>query len=469
MLTLDSIIENIDIDYFKFNLNFHKYILKRLKDSNFPITKEFEEKINKRIKLLSFINGTCPDILKFFINDDYTNYQEDFTNEDLINLINIFSSDNEPVKLSVNLIVFNEERCIERCLNAVSNFADEILVLDTGSTDNTVKIIKEKFPQVKLFHDKWRKDFAYSRNILINKSTNDWILSIDADETAIGEFYLIKDLISLFTNFKANKEHPLVFSPTIDSLGQKVNTTKRIFNKQHEMKFDGKIHEEIVSKNESEINYIMLNLTLDHDGYHPDIFKEKNKAERNTEILEKMIKLEPNKIRWYYFLGREKNILGHDVDECIKILKSGLKLKHTQNSIENFYYNILTLLAKISVSHKKYDLLKEVIELMEYEIPNSLDAFYFKLILENDSVMSDKFLQINSMVKSVGDITTRVNTIDETFSHVLHTLGLIYLSFRDYTRAFYYFNQIQLPKNIEAIKNILIPLKDQIDNFLQNK
>lgn len=468
MLTLNSILENIDIDYFKFNLNFHKYILNKLKEDNFEMTKEFEDKLNRRIKLLSFINGTCPDILKFFINDDYTNYQDDFTNEDLVNLINMFS-DEEPIKLSVNLIVFNEERCIERCLNALSNFADEILILDTGSTDNTVKIIEEKFPEVKIFHDKWRKDFAYSRNILIDKSSNDWILSIDADETPTGEFYLIKDLISLFKNFKANKEHPLVFSPTIDSLGQKINTTKRIFNKQHDMKFDGKIHEEIVSKNEKEINYIMLNLTLTHDGYHPDVFKGKNKAERNTEILEKMIKLEPNKIRWYYFLGREKNILGHDVDECIKILKSGLKLKHTQNSIENFYYNILTLLAKIAVSHKKYDLLKEVIELMEYEIPNSLDAFYFKLILENDSVMSDKFLQINTMVKSVGDIANRVNTIDGTYSHVLHTLGLIYLSFRDYTRAFYYFNQIQSPKNIEAIKNILLPLKEQIDSFLQNK
>src|SRR5699024_2782340 len=106
-----------------------------------------------------------------------------------VNLINMFS-DEEPIKLSVNLIVFNEERCIERCLNALSNFADEILILDTGSTDNTVKIIEEKFPEVKIFHDKWRKDFAYSRNILIDKSSNDWILSIDADETPTGEFYL---------------------------------------------------------------------------------------------------------------------------------------------------------------------------------------------------------------------------------------------------------------------------------------
>lgn len=468
MLTLNPIIENIDIDYFKYNLNFHRYILGKLREDNYKMTKEFEDKLTRRIQLLSFINGTCPDILKYFINEDFTNYQEDFTNEDLVNLVEIFSDD-EPVKLTVNLIVFNEERCIERCLNALSNFADEILVLDTGSTDNTVKIIEEKFPQVKIFHDKWRKDFAYSRNILINKSSNDWIFSIDADETPMDEFHLIKDLISLFKNFKADKDHPLVFSPTINSDGQRINTTKRIFNKTHEMKFDGKIHEEIISSNEKEINYIMLSLTLDHDGYRPDIFKEKNKAERNTEILEKMIKLEPNKIRWYYFLGREKNILGHDIDECIKILKSGLKLKHTQNSIENFYYNILTLLAKIAVTNKKYDLLKEVIELMEYEMPNSLDAFYFRLIYENDSVMSDKFLQMNNMVNSVGDISNKVNTIDETYSHILHTLGLIYLSFRDYTRAFYYFNQIQSPKNIDAVKNILIPLKEQIENFINTK
>ncbi len=468
MIIIDSIINSIDTDYFKFNLNFHKYVLHKLKTDNFPIDEKFENKLTKRIKLLSTINGTCPSILKFFINDDYINYKDDLTNENLIELINIFSDDT-PIKLSVNLIVFNEERCIERSLNAVSTFADEILVLDTGSTDNTVKIIEEKFPNVKLYRDKWRKDFAYSRNLLIDKSINDWILSIDADETPTDEFYLIKDVISIFNNFNSNEKHPLVFSPTIDSLGQKINTTKRIFNKKHEMKFDGKIHEEIVSKNESEINYIMLNLTLLHDGYHPEIFKNKNKAERNTEILEKMIKLEPNKIRWYYFLGREKNILGHDIDECIKILKSGLKLKHTQNSIENFYYNILTLLAKIAVSHKKYDLLKEVIDLMEYEIPNSLDSFYFQLILENDSVMSDKFDQINSMVKSIGDITNKVNTIDGSYSHVLHTLGIIYLSFRDYTRAFYYFNQITSPKNIEAIKSILLPLRAQIDDFLKNK
>ena len=107
MLTLSSVTESIDIDYFKFNLNFHKYIEDKLKKDKFETTKEFKKNLKRRIQLLSFINGTCPDLLKFFINDDYTNYEEDFTNDDLVNLVNKFSDD-KPIKLSVNLIVFNE-------------------------------------------------------------------------------------------------------------------------------------------------------------------------------------------------------------------------------------------------------------------------------------------------------------------------------------------------------------------------
>ena len=90
MIIIDSIINSIDTDYFKFNLNFHKYVLHKLKTDNFPIDEKFENKLTKRIKLLSTINGTCPSILKFFINDDYINYKDDLTNENLIELINIF-------------------------------------------------------------------------------------------------------------------------------------------------------------------------------------------------------------------------------------------------------------------------------------------------------------------------------------------------------------------------------------------
>lgn len=83
-------------------------------------------------------------------------------------------------KISVVLIVKNEETMLARCLESVRD-ADEIIVCDTGSTDNTVEIAKKYTDKV--FTDfTWCDDFAKARNHAKSKATGDWILSIDADE-----------------------------------------------------------------------------------------------------------------------------------------------------------------------------------------------------------------------------------------------------------------------------------------------
>ena len=86
----------------------------------------------------------------------------------------------EDPKISALLIVFNEEKNIEEALNSVE-FADEIIVLDSFSTDKTVDIIKSKYPKVKLYQNKF-EDFTKQRNLCISYAKNDWILFLDADE-----------------------------------------------------------------------------------------------------------------------------------------------------------------------------------------------------------------------------------------------------------------------------------------------
>lgn len=83
-------------------------------------------------------------------------------------------------KISALLIVFNEEKNIEEALKSVE-FADEIIVLDSFSTDKTVEIIKNKFPNVLLYQNKF-EDFTKQRNLCISYAKNDWILFLDADE-----------------------------------------------------------------------------------------------------------------------------------------------------------------------------------------------------------------------------------------------------------------------------------------------
>ena len=91
------------------------------------------------------------------------------------------SSDNEVKKnLSVCLIVKNEEQYLFDCLSSVKDIADEIILVDTGSTDSSIEIAG-KFT-AKVFNFEWVNDFSAARNYAISKAEGDWILYLDADE-----------------------------------------------------------------------------------------------------------------------------------------------------------------------------------------------------------------------------------------------------------------------------------------------
>jgi len=87
-------------------------------------------------------------------------------------------------KISVIIITKNEEENIKECLDSVS-WADEIILVDDESNDNTVKIASE-YPNVKIFIKKM-KGFGEQKNYALSKASNEWVLSIDADERVTEE------------------------------------------------------------------------------------------------------------------------------------------------------------------------------------------------------------------------------------------------------------------------------------------
>ena len=84
------------------------------------------------------------------------------------------------VTFSVCMIVKNEERVLERCLNSIAELMDEIIIVDTGSTDKT-KQIAGKFTD-KIYDFTWTGDFSKARNFAFEKASCDYIYSADADE-----------------------------------------------------------------------------------------------------------------------------------------------------------------------------------------------------------------------------------------------------------------------------------------------
>ena len=97
------------------------------------------------------------------------------------------------MKLSVGLIVNNEERILGKTLDAIKDIADEIIIIDSGSTDSTVEIGKSR--GAKVFVEEW-KGFGPQKNSVIEKCKGEWILLIDADEVVSKELKIkIKEVI----------------------------------------------------------------------------------------------------------------------------------------------------------------------------------------------------------------------------------------------------------------------------------
>ncbi|PSH04897.1 MAG: glycosyltransferase family 2 protein [Acidobacteria bacterium] len=88
--------------------------------------------------------------------------------------------------LSVAMVACNEEANVARTLSSVINLADEIIFVDSGSTDRTLEIASSFGPKVKIFHEPW-KGFPRQKNSAIDKATGDWILLLDADESLTPE------------------------------------------------------------------------------------------------------------------------------------------------------------------------------------------------------------------------------------------------------------------------------------------
>lgn len=178
-------------------------------------------------------------------------------------------------KISALLIVFNEEKNIEEALKSVE-FADEIIVLDSFSTDKTIEIIKSKFPQVKLYQNKF-EDFTKQRNMCISYAKNDWILFLDADERITQELKseILKEIKKPIT------QKAYFFKRKFFFMGEKVNYSGtqndkniRLFKKEVAHYDENKrVHEGLSNvDNPGTLQNYLLHFSFDsYEAYHKKV------------------------------------------------------------------------------------------------------------------------------------------------------------------------------------------------------
>jgi len=247
--------------------------------------------------------------------------------------------------ITLCMIVKNEGENIKECLSKVVVFVDELIVVDTGSTDDTKSIALE-FTN-KVYDYDWCNDFAAARNFSISKSTNDWILVLDADEY-VSEF--VQEKVYNFVNDKSNERvvGRIERINLLEAGGANKKCTERIsrlFNKKY-FQYEGTIHEQIVGKDDKVHNTVSVDITIDHAGYTKEVINKTNKLKRNMDMLTKAIEDKPNDPYLYFQLGKTYYMLKDYFISCSYFEKALIfqldsRLEYVEDLIETYGYALI--------------------------------------------------------------------------------------------------------------------------------
>ena len=205
------------------------------------------------------------------------------------------------MKISLCIICKNEEKKIGRCIKSVKAVVDEIIVVDTGSSDRTVEIVKEF--GAKVYEISWENNFSKARNFALDQAIGDWIVFLDADEYFVEESRnRLRELIEEAENQKMECIICEMINEVENGI-QSVFKTIRIFKHSPEIRYVGSIHERICKK-DTDIQAIDFidQVKIWHDGYSESILAEKDKVERNLKMLLEASRKNPEDSDLCYYL-----------------------------------------------------------------------------------------------------------------------------------------------------------------------
>ncbi|HIG0359211.1 TPA: glycosyltransferase [Clostridium sporogenes] len=286
------------------------------------------------------------------------------------------------MKLSIAMMVKNESKYLDKCLSSLEpilhSISSELIIVDTGSTDNTVEIAK-KYTD-KLYFHKWNNDFSDMRNITINYCSGEWIFIIDGDEV-LEKPQSIIDALTL----RLDKEYNTLFirvkslHSEYDLSSYSTLTSPRIFKNDGNFKYEGKVHNQPVHKEPN----LLLNSEIVHYGYvtnDPELMERKFK--RTARILKNELEKEPNNIYYLYQLGKSY-YLHKDLQESIEKYENAYKILEKKKLKKNFAQLYMPFALAYSTNKQNKEAIKigkEGIKLFEgyldlyYIVAKSLEA-----------------------------------------------------------------------------------------------
>lgn len=381
------------------------------------------------------------------------------------------------MKLSIGMIVKNESKYLNKCLMALKPLMDavesELIIVDTGSTDDTIEIAK-KYTDKVFFHE-WNDDFSEARNLTIKHSIGEWFFYLDADEILEDA----EDLIRFFSS-KESKKYNLasiniknididgVTKDLVGFVSPRICRNEAIF-------FKGKIHEQINYKGP----VYTCECSIIHYGYiSTDLGLMERKFIRNKELIIKELKNEPdNHYLWYQLYTTYS--MHKDYEDAIEPIEKAYEIvKRKRIKPFNCMY-VYNALINTYIDKCKYNdaerICIEAINSKQMDTTGYIDTYFFLAIAQTnlyknkEAVESFKkyleLLEKDKNLKLTKDYTVVVYTI-QNCEFVYFNLSNLYERLENFEEAFKYALMLEnKTKTINRVIEICLKFK-KYDNLL---
>ena len=275
--------------------------------------------------------------------------------------------------ISLCMIVKNEENHLPECLSSAAPYVDEIVVVDTGSSDRTIEIAQSF--GARIHHFRWINDFSAARNESLRHATGEWVLQLDADErlNLLGSPNALRDT---------------AMAPDVDAYavlvrchhGDRGNATYsvshnlRFFRNLPGIQYDRPVHESVEPFLErAGGSTAKASFLIEHEGYMVDGPALIRKLQRNIEILRQYVAREPNDPYGLYYLGQTYRALGEE-QAGLEALKRGFQQKNASPSLKAMILNAMNLNYLGTINYERIiDIATQSLKIQ----PNQNTARYF--------------------------------------------------------------------------------------------
>ncbi|MGG1877322.1 glycosyltransferase [Paenibacillus cisolokensis] len=293
-------------------------------------------------------------------------------------------------KISLCMIVKDEADFIEQAIGTAKPFIHEIIIVDTGSSDQTPELAESL--GAKVFRKSWNNDFSEVRNFSIKQATHPFILVMDADEIISNAS--TESLSKLCEQLRESPGSAGVVTILNETMSGDVSSTTvvRIFPKDDRYQFKGKIHEQLTFMGGSIQENIDSGVMVKHYGYTQSQITKKNKYERNLSLLIKELNSQSDTSYIQYQIGRTYYIMKeyvqaeHFLNECVEAELKG--------SRRNFMSSALLTLGYCYIHSRKFDNLLECYQLAIDLFPDYTDLYFMYGVGLIESRAIDAFREI---------------------------------------------------------------------------